>query len=234
MSQFAFLRDLALRNFASHLGLDRLSVLRRILLGMGIILLLLVVLSVMSWRTIRVVDTQANYVDSSVTEASAVAEFVAQVGNSHSAVSHYALSENDGDLQAAQRSLGQLQDETSLVADAYASAGVNHDSTLDKLKGLTDKYRDSVTATIRAINDRRANTAKLVGSATELSTTVAAIVEALAHDANNSDALDDSIRLMEEFHSSNASATRFLASAIPQIMTRPGWISRRCAGFSTV
>jgi methyl-accepting chemotaxis protein len=213
--QFVLLRDFVLRNFLSRLGLDRLSVLQRILLGMGIILLLLVVLSVMSWRIIHTVDTQANYVDSSVTEASAVAEFVAQVGNTHSAVSHYALSENDGDLQVAQRSLGQLQDETRLVAEAYASAGVHHDSTLDQLKGLTDRYRDSVTATIDAINNRRANNAELVESATELSTTVAAIVEALAHDPNNPDVLDDSIRLMEEFHSSNASATRFLASRNP-------------------
>jgi methyl-accepting chemotaxis protein len=213
--QFILLRDFVSRNFLSRLGLDRLSVLQRILLGMGIILLLLVVLSVMSWRTIRVVDTQANYVDSSVTEASAVAEFVAQVGNTHSAVSHYALSENDADLQAAQRSLGQLQDEARLVADAYGSAGVTHDSTLDELRGLTERYRGSVTATIHAINDRRASTAELVESATELSTTVAAIVEALAHDPNNPDVLDDSIRLMEDFHGSNASATRFLASRNP-------------------
>ena len=215
MRQFALLRRPALRNLPSRLGLDRLSVLQRILLGMGIILLLLVVLSVLSYRTIRVVDTQANYVDSSVTEASAVAEFVAQVGNTHSAVTRYALSENDADLQAAQRSLGQLQDETRLVAETYASAGVKHDSTLDQLRGLTDRYCNSVTATIHAINDRRANTAELVGSSTELSTTVAAIVESLAHDANNSDILDDSIRLMEEFHSSNASATRFWASRNP-------------------
>src|SRR5580692_299520 len=137
--QFVLVRGLALRNFASRLGLDRLSFLQRILLGMGIILLLLVVLSVMSYRTIRVVDTQANYVDSSVTEASTVAEFVAQVGNTNSAVSHYALSENDGDLQVAKRALGQLQDETRLVAESYTSAGVTHDSTLDQLRALTDR-----------------------------------------------------------------------------------------------
>ena len=58
-----------------------------------------------------------------------------------------------------------------------------------------------MTATIDAINNRRANNAELVESATELSTTVAAIVEALAHDPNNPDVLDDFIRLMEEFHS---------------------------------
>jgi len=213
--QFAFLRDLASRISPSGLALDRFSVLARIMIGMGIILLLLVALSVMSWQAIRMVDTQANYVDSSVTEASTVAEFVAQVGNTNSAVSHYALSENDGDLQVAKRALGQLQDETRLVAESYTSAGVTHDSTLDQLRALTDRYSDSVTATIHAISDRRGNTAELVGSATELSTTVAAIVEALAHDPNNSDVLDDSIRLMEEFHSSNASATRFLASRNP-------------------
>ena len=173
--QFAFLRDLASRIFPSGLALDRFSVLARIMIGMGIILLLLVALSVMSWQAIRMVDTQANYVDSSVTEASTVAEFVAQVGNTNSAVSHYALSENDGDLQVAKRALGQLQDETRLVAESYTSAGVTHDSTLDQLRALTDRYSDSVTATIHAISDRRGNTAELVGSATELSTTVAAI-----------------------------------------------------------
>ena len=40
-------------------------------------------------------------------------------------------------------------------------------------------------------------------------------VETLAHDANNGVRLDDAIRLMEAFHSSDASATRFLASRNP-------------------
>jgi methyl-accepting chemotaxis protein len=182
---------------------------------MGIILLLLVVLSIISWRTIRVVETQANYVNSSVTETSAVGEFAERVEKTHYLVTHYALYENDGDLQAAQRSLGQIQEEPRLVAEAYALAGENHDATVDKLRGLADRYRDSVAATIDAINDRRVNAAELVRGATELSTTVAAIVEALAHDRSNSDVLDDAIRLMEEFHSSNASATRFLASRNP-------------------
>ena len=172
---------------------------------MGIILLLLVMLSIMSWRTIREVETQADYVNSSVTEASTVAELAVQVGNTHAAVTQYALSESDGDLQAAQRALGQLQDETRLIEH----------STLDKLRGLADRYRNSVTATIHVINDRRASAAELVRSATELSTTVAAIVEALARDPSNTDVLGDSIRLMEEFQSSNASATRFLASRNP-------------------
>jgi methyl-accepting chemotaxis protein len=203
--QFISQLTFAIKTFAPRFGLDRLSVLRRILSGMGIILLLLVMLSIMSWRTIREVETQADYVNSSVTEASTVAELAVQVGNTHAAVTQYALSESDGDLQAAQRALGQLQDETRLIEH----------STLDKLRGLADRYRNSVTATIHVINDRRASAAELVRSATELSTTVAAIVEALARDPSNTDVLGDSIRLMEEFQSSNASATRFLASRNP-------------------
>jgi methyl-accepting chemotaxis protein len=203
--QFISQLTFAIRTFASRFGPDRLSVFRRILSGMGIILLLLVMLSIMSWRTIREVETQADYVNSSVTEASTVAELAVQVGNTHAAVTQYALSESDGDLQAARRALGQLQDETRLIEH----------STLDKLRGLADRYRNSVTATIHVINDRRASAAELVRSATELSTTVAAIVEALARDPSNTDVLGDSIRLMEEFQSSNASATRFLASRNP-------------------
>ena len=115
MRQFILHMTFAIKTFASRFGLDRLSVLQRILSGMGIILLLLVVLSIMSWRTIREVETQADYVNSSVTEASTVAEFAVQVGNTHAAVTQYALSESDGDLQAAQRSLRQLQDETTFL-----------------------------------------------------------------------------------------------------------------------
>jgi methyl-accepting chemotaxis protein len=203
--QFTLQLNFAIETFASRFGLDRLSVLRRILSGMGIILLLLVILSIMSWRTIHEVETQADYVNSSVTEASTVAEFAVLVGNTHAAVTQYALSESDGDLQAAQRSLSQLQDETRLVEH----------STFDKLRALADRYRNSVTATILAIKARRASAAELVRSATELSTTVAAIVETLARNPTNTDALGDSIRLMEKFQSSNAGGTRFLASRNP-------------------
>jgi methyl-accepting chemotaxis protein len=146
---------------------------------MGIILLLLVALSFIFWQTISVVNTQANYVNSSVTAESAIAQFAAQVASTHSLVTQYALSESDGDLRAAKLSVGQLKDEVKLVAEAYALADTNLESMVDKLEILTDRYRDSVTATIDAINDRRVSAAELVRSSTELSTTVAAIAETL-------------------------------------------------------
>jgi methyl-accepting chemotaxis protein/CHASE3 domain sensor protein len=204
----------AMRQFKTIFDIDRLSILQRVSGGMCIILLLLVGLSINSWRTITEVHDQAEYVDRSVGEAAAVAQFATWVGETSAKVTQYALSENDGDLRAAQRALDQLQPQIASVTSAYAEAG-SENSAINNLRGLADQYRNSVSATIDAIKARRANGAALVQAATELSTTVAAIVEALAHDTNNAGALDDAIRLVEVFHGSNASATRFLASRNP-------------------
>jgi methyl-accepting chemotaxis protein len=209
------LLDRAAAKLVPVLGLDRLSVLQRISGGMGIILLLLIMLSIISWRTIRSVETQADYVNSSVSEALAVSQFATRVGETRSLVTQYALSENDGALRAAQRSLAQLQDETDLVAAAYASSDGRRNATVDQLRSLADRYRNSVTATIDAINDRRTQAAELMRSATELSTTIAAIAETLAQDPNYPTVVNEAIRLMEAFDSSNISATRFLASRDP-------------------
>jgi methyl-accepting chemotaxis protein len=204
----------AMRRINLVFNIDRLSILQRVSGGMCIILLLLVGLSVNSWRTITAVYDKAEYVNSSVAKAAAVTEFAARVGETRAQVTQYALSENDSDLRAAQRSLERLQNEFRSVTEAYELAGTDKVS-VDQLGALADQYRNSVTATIDAINARRSNATELAQSATELDTTVAAIVEALTHDGDNSSALVDAIRLMEAFHSSNASATRFLASRNP-------------------
>lgn len=193
---------------------DRLSIPQRVFGGMGIILLLLIVLSINSWRTITDVFENADYVNASVTETAAVTQFAAQVSETRALVTQYALSENDSDLRAAQQSLGHLPDGINSIAKAYARSQSDR-TGVEKLRGLADRYRTSVIGTIEAINARRTHATSLVQAATELNTTVAAIVETLAHDSANAGALDDAIRLMEAFHSSNASGTRFLASRNP-------------------
>jgi methyl-accepting chemotaxis protein len=198
----------------SFLSLDHLSILQRVFGGMFIILLLLFALAISSWRTIGGVYDKADYVNSSVTEAAAVTQFAARVGETRSLVSQFALSENDSDLRAAQRSLDRLQGEIHPITEAYSSGGTDN-AIAANLQGLAERYRASVAKTIEAINNRRTNGTKLLQATTELSTTVAAIVEKLAHDPNNAAALDDAIRMMEAFHSSNESATRFLASRNP-------------------
>jgi methyl-accepting chemotaxis protein len=203
------------QRFKSLFALDRLSVLQRVAGGMCIILLLLAGLSVNSWRTITEIYNKADYVDSSMTEAAAMIEFAAWVSETRTRVTQYALSENDNDLQIAERSLNQLEDEIQSASKSYARAEGADGIIVGKLKKLADRYRESVTATINAVNARRSHGTELVQSATELSTTVAAIVEALSHDSNDAGALDDAVRLMESFHSSDESATRFLASRNP-------------------
>lgn len=195
-------------------NLSRLSVLQRVVGGMCIILLLLVGLSVYSWRTITEIYASAQRVNETVAEASAVTDFARTIGITRTLVAQYALSENDDVLKTAQRSLDSLQDTIGAAGEAYKGSAADN-RIVKKLQGLADRYRSSVKATIEAINARRTNSTELLQSATELSTTVAAVVETLAHDANNVSALDDAIRLMEAFHSSDASATRFLATRNP-------------------
>jgi len=210
-----FSPSVAVNQLTSIFGFDRLSVGQRVSLGFGIILLLSVALSIISWRATGLVEIDAARVDSSVTEAVAVSKLVGRVGETHALVTQYALSENDGDLRAAQRSLGRLHDEAGLVTEAYASAGAEEKSAIDQLRGLEDRYRGTVSDTIKVIDTRRNFTSEFIKDATELRTIVSAIVENLARDANNGVALDGAIRLIERFNGSNATATRFLASRNP-------------------
>lgn len=202
------------KHLRDALSFERLSILQRVFGGMFIILLLLVGLSINSWRTTTATYRQAEYVNASVAQAAAVTQFAARVGETSAKVTQYSLSENDKDLHKALATLDRLPTEIDAVTAAYKEAG-SGSGAIDKLRELANAYRNSVTATIEAIKARRAASGELAGSATELSTTVAAIVEGLAHDTNDPGASDDAIRLIEDFHGSNASATRFLASRNP-------------------
>ncbi|HVT26608.1 MAG TPA: methyl-accepting chemotaxis protein [Lacipirellulaceae bacterium] len=117
-------------------------------------------------------------------------------------------------MRAARRSLSALEGEIRPISSAYAWAAAS-DGVVDNLRRLTVQYENTVTGTIEAVNARRKDAAELGESSTELNTTVAAILEAISHDLNHAGALDDAIRLMEAFHSSDESATRFLASRNP-------------------
>ena len=127
-------------------------------------------------------------------------DFAARVSETRTRVTQYALSENDNDLQVAQRSLGRLENEIQSITTNDTWAGAD-DGIKGKLANLP------IGTQFGGGNDRGGKCAerqrrKTAQSATELSTTVAAIVEALSHDTNNAGALDDAIRLMELFHSS--------------------------------
>ena len=77
-----------MRQLKTVFNIDRLSILQRVSGGMCIILLLLVGLSINSWRTITEVYNQAHDVDKSVSETAAVAQFAARVGETSAKVSN--------------------------------------------------------------------------------------------------------------------------------------------------
>lgn len=201
--------------FVRRLGLDRLSVLQRISCGMGIILSLVISLSVVSRQTSGLVVTQADDVDSSVTQALAVAQFATRVGLTHAVVTQYALSENDTDRQAVLEGLTKLQNEIRLVAEAFTGSGETKEATVVKLRNLADRYHDSVVATANAVNDRRTYATELSTSATELGAAIAAVIDALAADPGNLNWAKASIRVMEAFYAANQSTTRFVSSRNP-------------------
>lgn len=191
------------------------SVRQRVFGGIAFVLLLLVAVSVILLNGIEFVEHESSYVKSSVQEAVAVAEFNARARQTHSLVTQYALSENEIDLQAAQGSLKQLRQLTSVVEQVYSSSTTDRKATTDQISALEVRYQAAVDATIQIIAARRSHAHELVKDATELRTIVSAIVETLAHDTKNGNALDGGIRLMEGFHISNAGAIQFLASRNP-------------------
>src|SRR5215469_4447301 len=124
---------------------DRLSILQRVSGGVCIVLVLLVGLSISSWRTIASVYEQAKSVNSSVSQASAMAQLATRVVETRGQVTQYALSENDSDLRAAERALDSLQQDIVSVTAEYKGSEI--DATVNKLAGLADQYRNSVMST---------------------------------------------------------------------------------------
>ena len=120
----------------SVFALDQFSLRQQVSIGIGIILFVAVALFILSIRTITSVETDAAYLNSRVYEGTAVAEFAARVGDTHAFVTQYALSENDADLEAAQRSLGKMHDRAHGIEDAYVSAEANDRLAVDELRRL--------------------------------------------------------------------------------------------------
>ena len=201
-------------------GLDRLSVRHRIYGGISIILFLLIALSAIFLHGMRVVNSESENVRISARQTLVVSEFATWVGEVHSRVTQYALSENDTDLLAAQKAIERLERATQEVEKVYGTAATDAAVKVEQLKKLEEQYRRILADTIEIISTRRSQTVALTRTATELSTIVSAVVAVLARDAGNAEALEPSIRMMEGFYASKATAARFLASRDPADSSR--------------
>jgi len=199
---------------ALNLRLDRLSIRTRIFAGFAVVLVLLGVLAIIFLGSTVVVEGQAVAVQQSGQIAASIAEFSDHVDEAQKRVVDYALSENDGDRQLAQKAVARLRDAAPTLK-ALGAADNSQAGAIDQLIQFQARYAAAVDQTMQAIGDRRSQTAAMAKAATELRTIVLAISTALVRDKSAADVAEKAVRLSDAFHSSNTAATRFLASRNP-------------------
>jgi methyl-accepting chemotaxis protein/CHASE3 domain sensor protein len=200
--------------FSGDFGLDRLSIRSRILGGFAIVLALLGALAVISIRGTATVETQSARVEESGQAAALVNGFSDRVDDARTRVLEYALSENDGDLQLAQKALAELQE----AAGTLKNVRTDNDERRALLTQIVDrqaKYSAAVDQTIRATSDRIGHTAALNKATTDMRTIVAAIAAALLRDKASGDMAERGFRVSEALQTSSAAATRFLMTRNP-------------------
>jgi methyl-accepting chemotaxis protein len=193
----------------------RLSVRHRIYGGFSIILFLLIVVSAIFLRGIGLVNSDSDNVGANAHQMSVVSAFAAGMGQVHSRVTQYALSQDDTDLQAAQAAIERLQHATAAMEEVYGRDNNRAAQSVETLSGLEDRYRQVLADTIATINTRRSHIVDFTENATELGNIVSAIVAVLVRDPGGINALEPATRLMQSFYDSKSTAARFLATRDP-------------------
>jgi methyl-accepting chemotaxis protein len=193
----------------------RLSVRHRIYGGFSIILFLLIVVSAIFLRGIGLVNSDSDNVGANAHQMSVVSAFAAGMGQVHSRVTQYALSQDDTDLQAAQAAIERLQQATAAMEEVYGRDNNRAAQSVETLSGLEDRYRQVLADTIATINTRRSHIVDFTENATELGNIVSAIVAVLVRDPGGINALEPATRLMQSFYDSKSTAARFLATRDP-------------------
>jgi methyl-accepting chemotaxis protein/CHASE3 domain sensor protein len=197
-----------------QVALDRLSIRSRILGGFAVVLMLLGVLAVISIRGIGTVERGSEHVEDSSRIAKVISDLSDKVDEARAKVLEYALSETDGDLDAAKQSLAQLQ----AAAGALQSLDRNNQERARLVASITERlgrYAATVDTMMQAIGDRRSHAAALNKWATDLRTVVSAIPGTLVREKAAGEVLERAIRLNDAFQTGNAAAVRFLATRNP-------------------
>ncbi|HEY6832472.1 MAG TPA: HAMP domain-containing methyl-accepting chemotaxis protein [Pseudolabrys sp.] len=161
------------------------------------------------------VDFDSEDVRANAHQMSVVSAFAAGMGQVHSRVTQYALSQSDSDLQAAQAAIERLQHATTEMEEAYGQGSNRAAQSVEVLRGLEERYRQVLADTIAIINTRRSHIVDFTENATELGNIVSAIVTVLVRDPGGVSALEPATRLMQSFYDSKSTATRFLATRDP-------------------
>lgn len=196
------------------LSFDRLSVRYRVVAAMAIVLVLLAALAAIFLRGIQTIDARSEEVRASAQAVGVIGTFATHVNEARASVLQYALSENDGDLAAAQEALGGL-DQSAQSLDAVRSAGAARGDVIARMKTGQSQYRAAADDMIAAIGGRRSHGAGLVKAGTELRTVLSALATALVREKAPPEAVEKAVRFMDGFQAANGAATRFLSTRNP-------------------
>jgi methyl-accepting chemotaxis protein len=201
-------------NLRRLFSFDRLSVRHRVVAAMAIVLVLLAALATIFLRGIGIIDTRSEQVRASAQAVGVIGMFATHVDEARARVMQYALSENDGDLAAAQEALGGLE-QSAQSLDAAQSAGSARAGVIAEMKAGQARYRAAADDMIAAIGGRRSHSAGLVKAGTELRTILSALATALVREKAPPEAIEKAVRFMDGFQAANGAATRFLATRNP-------------------
>jgi CHASE3 domain sensor protein len=182
------------------------SVRTRIFGGFAVVLALLAVLAVVALRSTYAVNVGAQQVETDSAEAEAATDVSLTVGNAHARAVQYVLSGSLGDQKAAQDSL------TGVDRAIERSRATGADRA--RLAALANRYRQTVEATIAAVEARHAAIGKWQDAATDLHTIASAISQLLERESN-ADTIRAGMHLVDAFQTSDAAASRFIASRNP-------------------
>jgi methyl-accepting chemotaxis protein len=197
-----------------NFGSDGLPVRARIFGGFAVVLVLLGAVAAMMLDDTSTVETLSDHVEGSAKAATLVSGFVGRAQEARMRVIDYALSENDGDLQRARQSLRLLREAATTLQTVEGSSEHRRESVMQITEDQS-KYGAAVDEMIQGIGDRRKYAAALGKAAMDARTIVDAIATALIREKVPGEVLEKGMRLVEAFHTSNAAATRFLASRNP-------------------
>jgi methyl-accepting chemotaxis protein len=183
------------------------SVQKRIFGGFVVVLLLLVALALVGWRSMESVRTGAGRVSDMNAQASAAVDLAFETGEARALVLQYILSATMVDQKAAQSGLVRLDQ----AIESARLAGVTDASDL---QSLAARYHGTVDATITAVEGRRTAVEQIQTAATDLRTIVSAMVALLEREPDPA-ATNAVARLAQAFGESDAATARYVASRTP-------------------
>ncbi len=192
----------------------RLSIRRKIFGGFGLLIAVFLVAVAISLSGQARVDQESDTLYGSSLMAEHVADFVARANDAQNSVLRYAVSENDADLAAAQKTLSAF-DEGARVLEEASAGWKSGQAAVSSAAEAESHYQAASAGTIQAIAARREAASQFNKEITALRTIGSAISATLLRENAAPETVTTAVRLVEAVQVASAAAKSFLASRNP-------------------